>query len=557
MKKNAHQPSDREREGALPVDYNIDPYDQTPDKLQYWPSTNQTARVHAADGQNRRNETVPERPAQINRAPQGSRSYRSVAERQHESSMAVPAKRRQKNRKLSGKRPKRTKKQKIQLGLAIAGIVLVILGLIVFVVWRSMMNQVNINPEGETLPEEYNFPTESLVHAAPEIKGITNILLLGVDSRDSDTAKTLSDTMMILTVDTINNKIKLTSLQRDMLVYLPGKSTPTKINAANSAGGPTLAMRVVNDTFRLNIMNYVVVNLRNMEQIIDIAGGVTLDVPQNMVSAINGEISYQNSIFPDTKASGKLAKGGVQLLNGRQAVAFSRIRKLDSDYARNGRQREVLQALMTSFVQANVLNKSSMIMEGLSYITTNLTEAKLTSLGLDVLPLMDAEIEQLQIPIKGYFNEDQGGDWFNRCDFNGMIPLLQEFIWGKTFSFDPVKEIPGAPNGSGNLPVSGPKTTTKATTAAPAVTTAAPTTLAPTTEMTTTAETTLPTDPLPTPTTTETAPTTTVPITTTTTATATTTTNPTPTTTTANTPATTTNPPANDNNLPPADNANG
>lgn len=392
--------------------------------------------------------------------------------------------------KHAGKRPKRTKKQKIQLGLAIAGSVIVILGLIVFIVWRSMMNGVNINPEGETLSDEYNLPTESLVNAVPEVKGITNILLLGVDSRDSETANTLSDSMMVLTIDTINNKIKLTSLQRDMLVYLPGKTEPTKINSANSAGGPALSMRVVNDTFRLNIRNYIVVNMRGMEEIINIAGGIMIDVQEDEIKYLNYSVDEENSVFSDTPYSDHVTKAGLQLLDGRQAVSYARIRHLDSDYVRMARQRTVLQALMSTFMDTNIVSKTGMITEGLKWITTNLSETKLTELGLNILPLMSSEIEQLQIPIKGYFVEDNGSSWVNRCDFNGMIPLLQEFIWGKTFVFDPVKEIPGAPNGSGALPTSGAKTTTKATTAAPVVTTAEPvvTTVAPTTEAPTTLE---------------------------------------------------------------------
>lgn len=367
-------------------------------------------------------------------------------------------------------------------GLKIAIIVtlVLILGIAItaYVVWQNLMGQVTIvDPALETVPSEYNVPTESLVYEIPVAveKGIQNILLMGVDSREEDTLQTNSDSMMILTVDTINNTIKLTSLQRDMLVYEPGKKDPVKLNAVNTHGGPALTMRVINETLRLNITNYVMVNMGGMESIIDIAGGVLIDVEKDELPYINGEISYQNSIFPNTPKSGTLSKAGLQTLNGRQAVAYARIRHGDSDYARMGRQRIIIQALLDRFMAANVSTKTNMISKGLSYITTNISKTELTKLGLTTVPMMKKTIEQMQLPITGYFIEDPDPVWVNRCDFNGMIPLLQKFIYGQTFPFDPVKKIAGAPNSGISMP------TTKATTTKPATTKLKPTTTSTTT----------------------------------------------------------------------------
>jgi LCP family protein required for cell wall assembly len=367
-----------------------------------------------------------------------------------------------------GRKKIRTKKQKIRLALIIAGSVLLVILLAAWLLWRSIMGQMNIiNPDKETVPEEYDLPTESLVHPIPTDKNVTNILLLGIDARDPESISERSDAMMILTVDENNKVIKLTSLQRDMLVYLPGKEQPQKINSANVAGGPALAMRVVNETLRLDIKSYVVVNMSGMKEIIDIAGGVTIDVEKAEIPYIPG-----------------ISEAGVQKLKGDQAVAYARIRKVGSDYARMQRQRTVIQALLDTFLQAGLTTKADMIKEGLPFITTNLKESKIMDLGLKVLPIMNSDIEQLQIPIDGFFREYSGASWVNLCDFNGMIPILHEFIWGKSFPFDPVREIPGAPNGSleGELPEyiikrpetqapSQNETTTAATTTAPAATT--------------------------------------------------------------------------------------
>lgn len=358
-------------------------------------------------------------------------------------------------------------------GLKIALIVILVLILAVvisfYLVWQSLISKVNIvNPTDETLASEFNVPTESLANPIPVEKGIQNILLMGVDSRDVDSTQTNSDSMMILTIDETNDTIKLTSLQRDMLVYMPGKTDPVKLNAVNTHGGPALTMRVVNDTLRLSIANYVIVDMYGMEVLIDLAGGIEINVEKDQLYYINEMVGYQNFIFPDTPPSRLLTKSGMQLLNGRQSVAYARIRKGDSDYQRMGRQRIVIQALLNRFMAANLGTKTNMISKGLPYITTNLSKTQMTSLGLTTVPLMKGKIEQMQLPITGYFVEDPDPVWVNRCDFNGMIPLLQQFIFGRTYPFDPVKKIPGAPNSGLSIPTTR-STTTKATTKATSV----------------------------------------------------------------------------------------
>ncbi len=301
-----------------------------------------------------------------------------------------------------------------------------------------------VDPGKETVPDQYNPPTESLVNPVPSVKEIINILLLGVDTRSADSFGERSDAMMILTIDKSTGKIKLASLQRDMLVYIPGVRDPQKINAANSLGGPMLAVRVVNETFRLDIKRYMVVNMQGMKEIVDLAGGVWIDVRRAEIPHIN----------PRPEAPGR------QKLNGSQAVSYSRIRAIDSDYGRMNRQRTVIQALLDVFMQADLVTKNNMISEGLDYITTNMSVSELLDVGLNIIPKLDTKIEQLQIPIKGYFREYSGKSWVNLCDFNGMIPLLHEFIFGRTYPFDPVKIIPGAPNSGVALP--SPKATTTA-----------------------------------------------------------------------------------------------
>lgn len=318
------------------------------------------------------------------------------------------------------------KKKLIIAGISILSVLIMIVGIVYF--YALYLDSKIVRDPNLTIPDEFNTPTESLVHPAPEVKGIMNILLLGVDTRSTDSGNVneRSDSMMILTIDSINKKVKLTSLQRDMLVFIPGKTDPNKLNSANASGGPLLAIRVVNEALRLSIDKYVVVNMIGMEKIIDLAGGVMIDVSKD-------ELPY---------VEGGLPKAGLQLLNGFQAVSYSRIRHLDSDYMRMARQRTVLQALFNAFRSADVLTKNSMISEGLGYLTTNLSTGEIVDIGINLIPMMDGEIEQMQIPIDGDFYSGYfKGGWVNRCDYNAMIPKLQQFIFGQTFPFDQVKLV--------------------------------------------------------------------------------------------------------------------
>ncbi len=316
------------------------------------------------------------------------------------------------------------------------------------VLYLFVDQNVNRFDPAATLADAFNIPGDELENALPDVKGITNILLLGVDNRNakSSSIQERSDAMMILTIDSIHNQVKLTSLQRDIVVYFPGDKTPNKINSANAVGGPLLAMRVINDTFRLNITKFIVVNMAGFEKIIDAVNGVTLDVSEKELKAINEELAMVNKTFPDTEPSPTLEAAGEQNLKGRQAVTYARIRKIDSDYARMERQRELLQALAKAALKSGPVGQYNLLTVGLSKITTNLSTLELATLSVRTLPLLAQPIAQLQIPIEGYYNNVNTDAWKSLCDFNGMIPLMQDFIYEQTFPFDPVKIIKGAPN---------------------------------------------------------------------------------------------------------------
>lgn len=311
--------------------------------------------------------------------------------------------------------------------------VILILAVGLTILWNFMFSGMQVDVDNDF------YPTEALTYQPPESKDITNILLLGVDARNPNKENGLSDSIIILTVDSKNGVIKMTSIMRDCYVYIPGHKSPNKINAAHSFGGPELAMRTINNTLRLNIKKYMVVNFFSMADIVDLAGGVT-------VSMTDKERIYVNKLlygdFRSEYSSLMLTKSGTQKINGKQAVEFARIRKLDSDSERARRQRAVLSALFLSFKDVNPIKKAQLIKEGLSKIKTNMTPGEITSLGIDILPKMSSDIMQMRLPIEGMYKVNNVGVWYMNVDYNKTIPEVYKFIYGEEKPFDLVPTIP-------------------------------------------------------------------------------------------------------------------
>ena len=186
---------------------------------------------------------------------------------------------------------------------------------------------------------------------------IINIAMFGIDSR-SQNYTGLSDSIMILSVNTETGDIKLISVMRDSLVELPdkdGKSyKPNKINQAYARGGASYAIKTLNKNFELDIKRSITVNFFGMAEIIDAVGGIEVNVLQREINAKNG---LNSNIKEQASKLGienppLVEEAGTQVLSGIQAVAWARIRSLSTeqgtanDYGRTDRQRIVMEKLL-------------------------------------------------------------------------------------------------------------------------------------------------------------------------------------------------------------------
>lgn len=239
------------------------------------------------------------------------------------------------------------------------------------------------------------------VEQQTEKKDIINIALFGIDSRNlNDDENSRSDSIMILSIDEIHNKIKLTSLMRDTYVKVDGHGS-TKLTHAYYYDGPTLAIKTINQNFGMNIKDYATVNFFSLEKIIDKLGGVDINVKDYEISEINKQMVQVASI--EHKPVPKLTKAGIQHLNGMQAVSYSRIRHVgNGDFERTERQRVVLEALFKKVSNCNILQYATLLDVILPNVETSLTRAKILSLGTKVLTSGIKTIEQLRLPEDGY-----------------------------------------------------------------------------------------------------------------------------------------------------------
>ena len=254
-----------------------------------------------------------------------------------------------------------------------------------------------------------------------------NILLLGTDNRYEESTYGRTDSMIILSVNTATKQAKLTSLMRDTWTPIPGHGK-AKLNAATVYGGPELLMRTIQENFGIEINDYALINITGMADIIDILGGVYLDVTEDERKALN------KGLFDLSSRSGmeKLQQSGENiLLNGNQAVAFSRIRKIDSDYVRTERQRTVLTAVAERLKEAGVTGITGVVMNLKDFVETNLGFTDLMTLAYVGLQLDLSAIDQLRLPADGTYKSGTfDGVWCIKPDFDQNAAILKRFLQG-------------------------------------------------------------------------------------------------------------------------------
>ena len=265
-----------------------------------------------------------------------------------------------------------------------------------------------------------------------EYKMIENILLIGLDGTNDKLPKR-SDTMIILTIDKLNKSLKLTSLARDTLVKIPGKGEE-KLTHAYAYGQEELLMQTINENFDLDIKDYAVVNFKSFIDIVDIIGGVDINVNEKEIHHLNEVIKECYGVnHEDTKNIEYITSSGNHNLNGYQALAYARIRKLDTIYKRDERQRLILTNIAHKLSDVSISKYPQIAKSILRHIKVNIAFNKIIDLAFIAHELASYDISQLEFPISEYREEGRIGEkgtYVVKWDKNKNIELLHQFIYG-------------------------------------------------------------------------------------------------------------------------------
>lgn len=286
------------------------------------------------------------------------------------------------------------------------------------------------------------------VNRAVRETGIKNIALFGVDSRDGG-SEGRSDAVMILSLNSREHKLKMVSLMRDSYVNIEGYGYE-KLTHAYAYGGPELAVRTINENFSMDIEDYATVNFYEMAEIVEAFGGVELEVTGDEMREVNRILwDLDKEAQQEGRASGITAAdyftaldgthnavdgeyaGGRVLLTGSQAVAYSRIRYLDGDEYRAGRQQRVLMGLKDRMKARGPLAWPGIAHGVAPNVETSLGAADLA--GLVPFALGGMEMESITLPTEedGAYGDDLEDDgWVYMFDEELARERLHRFLFG-------------------------------------------------------------------------------------------------------------------------------
>ena len=241
----------------------------------------------------------------------------------------------------------------------------------------------NRKPSENVVNEEhvYNY----LIFGIEEIKGARN-----------------TDAMMIATINTKGDKIKLTSLLRDSYVDIPGHKA-NKLNSAYAKGGIDLLIETIELNYKIHIDGYASVNFKAFENLVDMLGGIEIELGKE-------EVKYLNRTNYISEKSNRNLVEGKNKLNGNQVMGYVRVRKVktlggaNNDYGRVVRQQRALKAMFESATSSkNLLKIIPISKEALGYVKTDLSQKQIEKLMGAVIENKMTTMETFRIPVDGAF----------------------------------------------------------------------------------------------------------------------------------------------------------
>ncbi len=257
--------------------------------------------------------------------------------------------------------------------------------------------------ESETEPENVMLP-EEVTWNGDKFEGdgdgkLLNILLIGQDRRP-DEGRQRSDCMILCSLNTETNELSMISFLRDLYVQIPGHND-NRLNAAYVYGGFPLIKETFAENFGVTVDGCLEVDFDSFEQIIDLLGGVDIELTAEEAKIVGGD-----------------AHEGVSHLNGAQALTYTRIRKIDSDFQRTARQRTLLGSVFTKMKTCSLTDLMGLVNQILPLMTTDMADDELMSFAFNLaMSLSELKIETYGVPSDGNYQN---------ATINGMAVLVPD-----------------------------------------------------------------------------------------------------------------------------------
>lgn len=296
--------------------------------------------------------------------------------------------------------------------------------------------EITTSAEAETTIPEETTEAEVLYTEVPKAplyadESITNILLIGTDS-NSDWGR--SDTLMVLSLDNVHGKIKMTSFLRDTLVTIPGYD-PDKLNAAYAYGGVELCIETMEYNFGVDIDGYAIVNFKTFKDLINAIGGVDVYLTEDEIAYINAQVAQNGQ--PNYIAEGT-GEGYVHLTGG-QALWHARNRGGEvngeyfygTDWDRVDRQQRMFEGIIAELISLSFDEVSAMAYTVLPYVTTNLSAGEIAGHISNAPAYLGYSIERATFPWDYWTDSyyDYAGSVLEITNWNALRQDVARFIY--------------------------------------------------------------------------------------------------------------------------------
>lgn len=255
--------------------------------------------------------------------------------------------------------------------------------------------------------------------------GVYTVILAGYDygNHREENYYPRADATILVSINKGTQQITMVSLSRAVYNAIPGVGNK-RLNMAFAYGGGPLLIKTVEQNYKVKVDNYIAIDFESFAKVVDILGGVDITLSQAEYNALSKTLAR----------SGIVLNGpGKYKLNGTSALAYVRLRSIDSDRARTGRQRKFLNSIATSMRNINAAQVIDLVDQILPEIETDMSKSKIVSEAVNVPKYIKWNMKQDIIPYKKLPLHNINGTEYLLIDWNDNVYYLQKLLYPQKF----------------------------------------------------------------------------------------------------------------------------